>query len=119
MEQSGILGERHPLLSIRGFNAFENAQRRHQAFQQIQIYKMTGQLNLNRLKHKNFLSSKQNYPLTSGIQTNLYKCFISSFLAFNSRGVAGLIHPEGPYDTPKGGEFRENIYYLPKTFSVC
>ncbi|WP_299068518.1 class I SAM-dependent DNA methyltransferase [Accumulibacter sp.] len=58
-----------------------------------------------------FLNALQNYPLLKGVQTNLYKCFLP--LAWNltaRRGVSGFVHPEGPYDDPKGGALREALY---------
>ena len=46
----------------------------------------------------------QNYPLLKGVQTNLYKCFMPlGWRLSGAHGVAALLHPEGPYDDPKGG----------------
>lgn len=56
-----------------------------------------------------YLNAVQNYPLLKGQQSNLYKCFLP--LAWRvGNGVQALVHPEGPYDDPKGGNFREAIY---------
>lgn len=42
---------------------------------------------------------------------NLYKCFMPLAWGLNSpQGVTGLLHPEGPYDDPKGGALREVVY---------
>lgn len=44
------------------------------------------------------------------MQTNLYKCFMPLAWGLNgTQGVAGLLHPEGPYDDPKGGNLREAV----------
>jgi hypothetical protein len=60
---------------------------------------------------QNFLNALQNYSLLQVIQTNLYKCFMTqSWRLSGSRGVAGLLHPEGPYDDPKGGSLRGVAY---------
>jgi len=56
-----------------------------------------------------FLNARQNYSLLEGQRANLYKCFLP--LAWRiSRGVQGLLHPEGPYDDPRAGALRESAY---------
>jgi len=53
---------------------------------------------------QSFLGSIQNYASLKGLETNLYKCFLSRAWALNSeRGVAGFLHPEGVYDDTRGG----------------
>ncbi|MDD2055073.1 class I SAM-dependent DNA methyltransferase [Pseudomonas putida] len=56
-----------------------------------------------------FLNAIQNYPLLKGQQSNLYKCFLPLVWNIGS-GVQALVHPEGVYDDPKGGELRQAIY---------
>lgn len=56
-----------------------------------------------------FLNAVQNYPLLKGQQSNLYKCFLPLVWRVGS-GVQALLHPEGPYDDPKGGELRAAMY---------
>jgi hypothetical protein len=56
-----------------------------------------------------FLNAVQNYPLLKGVQTNLYKCFLPLVWRVGA-GVQALLHPEGPYDDPKGGGLREALY---------
>ena len=58
-----------------------------------------------------YLNSLQNYPQLSGVQTNLFKCFLpTAWGALQVDGVAGLLHPEGVYDDPKGGVLRASLY---------
>lgn len=58
-----------------------------------------------------FLNALQNFPLLKGQQTNLYKCILeNAFGLLAQQGFAGLVHPEGTYDDPKGGKMREEIY---------
>ena len=58
-----------------------------------------------------FLNGRQNYPLLAGQQTNLYKCFLpQAWMIGRDGGVAGFLHPEGVYDDPRGGAFREALY---------
>ncbi|WP_236487286.1 Eco57I restriction-modification methylase domain-containing protein, partial [Pseudomonas sp. PA-3-6H] len=56
-----------------------------------------------------FLNATQNYPLLKGQQSNLYKCFLPLVWRLGS-GVQALLHPEGPYDDPKGGSLRAAAY---------
>jgi hypothetical protein len=58
------------------------------------------------------LNGLQNYPLLKGMQTNLYKCFLplAWMIGKQDAGVSGFLHPEGIYDDPKGGEFRQEVY---------
>src|SRR5262249_17878180 len=60
---------------------------------------------------QNYLNAQQNYPLLRGMQTNLYKCFMPlGWTLAGQCGVVGYLHPEGPYDDPKGGALREAAY---------
>ena len=60
---------------------------------------------------QNFLNGTQNYPLLKGMQTNLFKCFLPlGWRLAGNHGVAAYLHPEGPYDDPKGGALREALY---------
>jgi len=57
------------------------------------------------------LNNKRLYPELAGVQTNIYKNFIVRTWGLLSHlGVAGLLHPEGPYDDAKGGSFRAAYY---------
>ncbi len=57
----------------------------------------------------NFLNATQKYPLLKGMQTNLYKCFITLAWTLSNHST-GLLHPGGVYDDPKGVHLREEIY---------
>lgn len=58
-----------------------------------------------------FLNADQNYPLLKGQKANLYKCFLPLVWRLcSAQGVQALLHPEGVYDDPNGGIFREQLY---------
>lgn len=60
---------------------------------------------------QNFLNAAQNYPELKGQQTNLFKCFLPQAWKYGTtRGVSAFIHPDGVFDDPKGGYFREIMY---------
>jgi hypothetical protein len=110
--EAGILGERNPLFAIRKFSATDLARLRGQAFAQFPGLQAawTGELEEAEAT-QNFLNATQNYPLLKGMQTNLYKCFLPvGWRIAGGEGVTGFLHPEGPYDDPKGGALREAMY---------
>lgn len=63
-----------------------------------------------------FLNDRTLYPALAGVQTNLYKNFIErSWGLLGDKGIAGLLHPVGVYDDPRGGSFRS--YYFKRLIS--
>jgi hypothetical protein len=110
--ESGILGERNPIFAVRKISASDLARLRADAFERFDSLKAAWTEELQEAEGtQKFLNAVQNYPLLKGVQTNLYKCFMPLAWGLNSQqGVTGLLHPEGPYDDPKGGALREVIY---------
>ncbi|WP_375184693.1 class I SAM-dependent DNA methyltransferase [Aquabacterium sp.] len=110
--EAGILGEKNPVFAIRKVSASDLAKLRAEAFAQFPGLQDAWTDELQEAEGtQNFLNAVQNYPLLKGVQTNLYKCFMPLAWRLNSgQGVSGLLHPEGPYDDPKGGDLRESIY---------
>lgn len=110
--EAGILGERNPVFAVRKISASDLAQLRAEAFAQFPGLQADWLQELEEAEGtQNFLNAVQNYPLLKGVQTNLYKCFMPLAWGLGSaQGVAGLLHPEGPYDDPKGGNLREAVY---------
>ena len=110
--ESGVLGEFNPQFAIRNFGATELTQRRADVFARHASLQAAWTAELEEAEGtQNFLNAVQNYPLLKGMQTNLYKCFMPLSWGLNGpHGVAGLLHPEGPYDDPKGGALREVVY---------
>jgi hypothetical protein len=110
--EAGVLGEANPLFAIRKFSATELTQARETAFAAFPRLQADWTAELEEAEGtQNFLNAVQNYPLLKGVQTNLYKCFLPQTWGYGSaRGVAALLHPEGPYDDPKGGMLREALY---------
>lgn len=110
--ESGILGERNPVFAVRKISASELAKLRAEAFDQFAGLQQAWTEELQEAEGtQNFLNAVQNYPLLKGVQTNLYKCFMPLAWYLNSaKGVSALLHPEGPYDDPRGGGLREAVY---------
>ncbi len=60
---------------------------------------------------KAFLNATSTYPLLTGVQTNLYKCFLTrSWGLGSSGGAVGLIHQDGLFDDPRGAALRTALY---------
>ena len=110
--EAGILGEVNPLFAIRNLNATEISKLRADAFARFPGLQESWTAELEESEAtQNFLNATQNYPLLKGMQTNLYKCFLPLGWKLNrNSGVSGFLHPEGPYDDPKGGGLREVLY---------
>lgn len=110
--EAGVLGEYNPLFAIRRFSATELAHKRSAAFGQFASLQAAWTDELQEAEGtQNFLNAVQNYPLLKGVQANLYKCFMPLAWGLNGPlGVTGLLHPEGPYDDPKGGALRTALY---------
>ena len=110
---SPLLSEFDPLLGVRQAKSADiNIERPRllvDTNRKIQ-YRNVFQLELGSLI---FLNDRALYPALTGVQTNLYKNFIEcSWLYLGVSGIAALLHPEGVFDDPKGGLFREE--YLPR-----
>ena len=108
----GILGDRNPILAIRKISASDLTKLRTKAFTDFPGTSDAWTEELQEAEgSQKFLNAIQNYPLLRGIQSNLYKCFMPLAWSLNDRGgVTAFLHPEGPYDDPKGGGFRKIIY---------
>lgn len=110
-KESGIMGDLEPLFTLRKLTASNLAELRQEA---LDRYNAAGDY-LAEFEEQDatqrYLNSLQNYPLLTGSQSNLYKCFIPQGWHIGARqGVAGFLHPEGVYDDPKGGIFRGEAY---------
>ena len=110
--ESGILGERNPLFAIRKISASDLTGLRANAFKDFPGLQTAWADELQEAEGtQNFLNAAQNYPLLKGMPANLYKCFMPLAWRLNSpMGITGLLHPEGPYEDPKGGVLREVLY---------
>ncbi len=57
------------------------------------------------------LASIRIYPELQSGRTNLYKNFLTrSWTILSNSGTGALLHPEGLFDDPNGGEFRASYY---------
>ena len=111
-QEAGIMGDANPLFVLRKFSAGQLNIIREQSFIDYQKLKSDYFAEFENAEGtKNFVNAQVNYPLLKGMQANLFKCFLpQAWMASSSKGVTGLLHPEGIYDDPNGGMFRAAIY---------
>ena len=58
-----------------------------------------------------YLNSTQAYPLVSGLQPDLYRCFMErTWSHCSAKGITTLVHPETHFTDDKAAWFRENTY---------
>lgn len=110
--EGGVLGDAEPLYLLRDHSAPALATLREQAFSEHPGLKEAYLAEYEEAEGTQaFLNARQNYPELVGMQTNLYKCFLPQAWRFvHTGGVAAFLHPEGVYDDPKGGPFRQLLY---------
>ena len=111
-EEGGVLGDRNPLFVLRKHSATEITALRGEMFERYEGLREAWLTELEEAEAtQGFLNAGQNYPLLAGQKANLYKCFLpQAWMIGREGGVAGFLHPEGVYDDPKGGAFREALY---------
>lgn len=107
-----VLGDYEPRFVIRKTSASELAKLREETFERIPELKQGWTDEFEESEGtQNFLNAQVNYPQLKGVQTNLFKCFLPrAWHNVNEKGVSGFLHPEGTYDDPKGGAFRNILY---------
>lgn len=110
--ESNVISEFNPIIAIRKINAAELSDLRNKSFVDFPDLKRVWTAELEELETiKNFFNAKSMYPILNGMKANLYKCFLPvGWGLLNVNGIAGYLHPEGPYDDPRGGPLRRSIY---------
>src|SRR5699024_9277347 len=60
---------------------------------------------------REFLGSKSNYPITSGLRADMYRCFMEQTWGhLSTLGVVALIHPESHFTDDKATRLRRETY---------
>ena len=109
--EQNVLSDKHPLFSVKKLTAPQVRLHRAEALSFrdtrnlyfVEYESMSGD--------QAFLNATQNYSVLKGQQSNLYKCFLPQAWAYGGqKGVSAFVHPDGVFDDPKGGIFREVLY---------
>ena len=108
--EQALLSDFDPRFAIRKLSAKETGDQREAVFRALPLARTDYLAECMAMEGLGqFLNALQNYPLLKGQQSNLYKCFLPLVWQIGS-GVQALLHPEGVYDDPKGGELRAALY---------
>lgn len=109
--EGGIMGDHDPEFVLYNFPAARLAALREDILRRHQLLPAYLREYTETAGTQTFLNALQNYPQLRGMQTNLYKCFLPQAWWLNAtQGVAAFVHPEGIYDDPNGGAFRQEVY---------
>ena len=109
--EGGIMGDHDPEFVLYKFSAARLAALREDILRRHQLLPAYLREYTETAGTQTFLNALQNYHQLRGMQTNLYKCFLPQAWWLNAaRGVAAFVHPEGIYDDPNGGAFRQEVY---------
>jgi len=108
-DEGGFLGDYEPEFVLKKYSATKLARLRNKAIERYGILAPYLKEYEEATGTQNFLSSIQSYSLLKGSKTNLFKCFLPQAWMWG-KGISGFLHPEGIYDDPKGGEFRQELY---------
>ncbi len=113
-EEKDIISEKKPEVVIRNITAPEVKKIRESSLTQFkEISEAYYDELLLVFSTSAFLGAIQNYPLQEGQSqaANLYKGILeNSFNLISKGGYVGLVHPEGPFEDPKGQVLRKELY---------
>ena len=108
-EQS-VLSDVRPILAVKNLTATQVAKERKEVLISNSISELYFREYILTAGQQCYLGAAVNYPELSG-STNLYKCFLPQAWKYGSdEGVSAFVHPDGVYDDPKAGDFREVLY---------
>jgi len=109
--EGGIMGDKEPAFVLQKLTASKLAEKRQDVIDKYNLKTDYLTVYEEAAATQNFLNGLQNYPLLKGMQSNLYKCFLpQAWMVAKESGVSSFLHPEGIYDDPKGGDFRQEVY---------
>jgi len=110
-KEGGVLGDAEPLFVLRKFSAAKLNLLRAETLDRFDLKGSYLSAFEEADGTQNFLNALQNYKKLAGMKANLFKCFLpQAWMIGKQSGFSGFLHPEGIYDDPKGGGFREEIY---------
>ncbi|WP_341326442.1 hypothetical protein [Methylotuvimicrobium sp. KM2] len=107
-----VLGDFEPSFVLKSYSAKRMADLRAETFHKLPELEESWRSEYEESEGaQNFLNAVGNYQELAGQKANLYKCFLPKAWANGSgKGISGFLHPEGVYDDPNGGAFRDKLY---------
>ena len=109
-EEKGVLSDEQPLFAVRNLSAKQTAQYRDITLSSADAKKNYFAEYETITAEQNYVNAPQNYKSLSGLQGNLYECFLPQAWTFsNNTGVFALIHPESVFNDSKGTLIRKEL----------
>lgn len=109
-KEADALGDFDPAFVIKGRSSTETAEIRDETLTKLGVSQFRAAYE-ETLGTQAFLTCRQIYAQLQGAHPNIYKCFLPiSWLMQRPSGVTGLLHPNGVFDDPRGGQFRHEVY---------
>lgn len=109
-EEKGVLSDEQPLFAVRNLSAKQTAQYRDITLSSADAKKSYFAEYETITAEQNYVNAPQNYKSLSGLQGNLYECFLPQAWTFsNNSGVFALIHPESVFNDSKGTLIRKEL----------
>ena len=109
-EEKGVLSDEQPLFAVRNLSAKQTAQYRDITLSSADAKKNYFAEYETITAEQNYVNAPQNYKSLSGLQGNLYECFLPQAWTFsNDTGVFALIHPESVFNDSKGTLIRKEL----------
>lgn len=110
-EEGGVLADFDPRIALRGERASDVAARRAEILAEDDRRRIYADAFEGFAATKETLNAVQNYPLLKGVQTNVYKCFVTRGWDIGApSGLEGYLHPSGLFDDPDGAPMRVVAY---------
>ena len=110
--EGAVLGDVEPVLALRSVSAPKLKDMRSALLERYAYLQHTYLTEYEEFAGSQaYLNGNQNYPLLTGAQSNLYKCFVTqSWWLSTHNGVQAFLHPEGIYNEPGCSILRESLY---------
>lgn len=109
--EQGVLSDSNPMFAVKKLTATQAIKYRSEALERVETKRAFFSEYEALSGEQAFLNALQNYKVLKGQQTNLFKCFLPQAWRYGPvHGVSAFIHPDGVFDDPKGGDFREILY---------
>jgi hypothetical protein len=119
-QEADVLGDFDPALAVKKLSAKQWADRRAELLEHSAAREVFFDEAEEAVGTQSYLNAMQNYPLLRGVQTNLYKCFMTRAWELGSvGGMVGLFHQQGTYDDPKGGALRIALAPRARLLTQC
>lgn len=109
--EMSLLADMQPLFAIKKYSSAQTNANRDVLLQKLMNKSKYLNDYVESTGMQNFFNAPCAYAILSGVQTNLYKCFLPLAWEYSTKkGVFAFIHPDSVFDDPNAGKMREILY---------